>query len=213
MATIVGHELRNPLGAVTNAHYLLRQNLGDPTTVERYLAMAERELARASNLAEDLTVYMRDRDPVPVPVNLKDLVREVLEASPPPAGVAISDETDGLTLTADRSQVGQILTNLIGNAYQAMHDQGSLRLGAASDNGDVVITIQDSGEGMDPDLAAKVFEPFFTTRAEGTGLGLAIVRRLAEGHGGSVSIENAPQGGAVATVRLPLQPPAEAVST
>ncbi len=60
--------------------------------------------------------------------------------------------------------------------------------------------------------AAKVFDPFFTTRADGTGLGLAIVRRLAEGHGGSVSIGNGATGGTIFTVRLPLQPPVEAMS-
>ncbi len=128
MATIVGHELRNPLAAVTNAHYLIRQSLGNTTNTEKHLAMAERELARAAHLAEDLTAYMRDRAPVPVTLEVHELVREVLEASPPPPGIAVSDDTDSVVLTADRAQVGQILTNLVTNAYQAMHDSGSLRL-------------------------------------------------------------------------------------
>lgn len=211
MATIIGHELRNPLGAVTNAHYLVRQSLGDPTSAQRHLDMAERELSRAAHLAEDLTTYMRERAPVPVVLNLKDVVDEVLEACPPPPGVAVADDTTGITLTADRTQLAQILTNVVNNAYQAMHDQGSLRLAAAAENGTMVITAEDSGEGMDPVNADKVFEPFFTTKADGTGLGLAIVRRLAEGHGGSVSIENSPHGGAVVTVRIPLRPSTERV--
>jgi signal transduction histidine kinase len=212
MATIVGHELRNPLAAVTNAHYLIRQSLGDTTKTEKHLAMAERELARAAHLAEDLTAYMRDRAPVPVTLHVHELVREVLEASPPPPGIVVSDDTDSVTLTADRAQVGQILTNLVTNAYQAMHDSGSLRLTAATDNGTAVITVEDDGEGIDPETAAKAFEPFFTTRADGTGLGLAIVRRLAEGHGGSVSMGAGVAGGTVFTVRLPLEPPVEVMS-
>jgi signal transduction histidine kinase len=69
--------------------------------------------------------------------------------------------------------------------------------------------VEDSGEGIDQTLAERLFEPFFTTRSNGTGLGLAIVRRLTEGHGGRISIENGPSGGVVATVRLPIQPSRE----
>ena len=97
------------------------------------------------------------------------------------------------------------------NAYQAMPEGGTLRIEARTQGDIAVITIQDTGEGIDPDLVDQFFEPFFTTRSEGTGLGLAIVRRLIEAHGGQISIANAETGGAVVTVRLPLEPARELV--
>jgi signal transduction histidine kinase len=112
-------------------------------------------------------------------------------------------------LNADSKQVAQILTNLVDNAIQAMPDGGSLHISARTDGDTAVITVQDSGEGVDPDLVERFFEPFFTTRSDGTGLGLAIVRRLTEGHGGQISIENATSGGAIVTVRLPIEPTRE----
>jgi signal transduction histidine kinase len=209
MTTVVGHELRNPLGAVMNALYMLRRTLGDPVAAEPHLEAAERQTARAVSLAQDLTAYMREKEPELAPVDLRDVLSDVLEATPKPPDVVVVEDVGSFELSADTTQLEQILTNLINNAYQAMPDGGSLRITARAEGDTAIISVEDSGEGIDPTLAERLFEPFFTTKPNGTGLGLAIVRRLIEGHGGQISIENGERGGVVATVRLPIQPSRE----
>ncbi|HZU79496.1 MAG TPA: PAS domain S-box protein [Acidimicrobiales bacterium] len=205
MATIIGHELRNPLGAATNALFLIRQRLGsaDDQQLQRHLALLERETMRATALCEDLTSYMRQRDPVPVLFGLRSTLDAVFESTPPPTGVdAVLDAPD-LQAWADPDQFVQMLTNVLTNAYQAMPQGGTVHVRAYATDDELVIAVRDSGTGVDPDTAARLFEPFFTTKAAGTGLGLVIVRRLVEAHGGTVTLDNARAGGAVVTIRLP----------
>jgi signal transduction histidine kinase len=209
MTTVVGHELRNPLGAVMNALYMLRRSLGDPAAAEPHLAVAERQTARAVNLAQDLTAYMRERDPELAPMDLGEVLSDVLEVTPKPANVVVVEDVGAVELNADSKQIAQILTNLVDNAYQAMPEGGSLRIAARIEGNAAIITVEDSGEGIDQELVERFFEPFFTTRTDGTGLGLAIVRRLTEGHGGEISIQNGQAGGAIVTVRLPIEPSRE----
>jgi len=205
MATVIGHELRNPLGASTNGLFLVRSRLGayDDPELDGYLDLVERETSRAAALAEDLTAFMREREPVIVPLDLGAVVAEVLESTPPPPGIEVSAGDLGIEVQADRAQLVQMLTNLITNGYQAMPDGGLLRVTETESDGFVEITVEDSGVGIDPAVAERLLEPFFTTKPTGTGLGLAIVKRFAEGHDGTVSIEGGPTGGARVTIRLP----------
>jgi len=209
MATVIGHELRNPLGAAINSLFLARGRLidhGDPE-LDGYLNRVERETNRAVSLSEDLTAYMRERVPVIVPVDLGAVVAEVLESTSPPAGIEVDLGDLGVDVQADLAQLVQILTNLVTNAYQAMPDGGSLGITGSERDGLVEITVTDSGEGIDPADAVTLFDPFVTTKPTGTGLGLAIVKRFVEGHDGTISIENGPMGGARVTIRLPSTTP------
>ena len=203
MASVVSHELRNPLSAVVNDLYLLRRNVGDAMSAdgERYLNNAEREIYRAARLSEDLLTYTRERTPQCAPIDFSALVAEVLESTPPPTGIDVTVDSS-LSFDADPSLMGQVMTNLVTNAYQAMPQGGAVRLGAERHNGETVISVEDSGSGFDPDLAHQLFDPFFTTKDGGTGLGLAIVLRLVESHGGTVTIENVDHGGARVLVRM-----------
>ena len=207
MASTIGHELRNPLAAVINAHFMVRHTLGDTITpdIDRLLDMAERQTTRASTLADNLTAFVRQREPNPVPIDLGLVVDEVLEATPPPVGNRRGGGHPAPRCSeADGDQVTQVLANLIVNGFQAMPDGGTLRIGAS--------TRQRSRRhrrgrlperGVDAAALDRAFDPFFTTKASGTGLGLAIVSRIVEAHGGDVSLRNGPTGGAVVTVRLP----------
>jgi signal transduction histidine kinase len=209
MASTIGHELRNPLAAVINAHFMVRHTLGDTITpdVDRLLDMAERQTTRASTLADNLTAFVRQREPNPVPIDLGLVVNEVLESTPVPSGVEVTVDIPPLDLRADSDQVTQVVANLIENGFQAMPDGGTLRIGASTNNGHVVLDVADSGDGVDPAALDRAFDPFFTTKASGTGLGLAIVSRIVEAHGGDVSLRNGSSGGAVVTVRLPTGSP------
>ena len=205
MATVIGHELRNPLGAAINLLFLARGRLTehDDPELDGYLNRMEREVTRAATLSEDLTAYMRERVPAFEHLHVGALVAEVLESTPPPAGIGVSVADHGVEVEADRAQLVQMLTNLVTNAYQAMPDGGSLGVKASESNGFVEIMLEDSGAGIDPADAEHLLDPFVTTKVTGTGLGLAIVKRLAEGHDGSVTLENGPTVGARATIRLP----------
>jgi signal transduction histidine kinase len=213
MASTIGHELRNPLAAVINAHFMVRHTLGDTITpdVDRLLVMAERQTTRAATLADNLTAFVRQREPDPVPIDLGAVVDEVLEATPAPPGIEVAVHVPPLVVRADSDQFTQVLANLIVNGFQAMPDGGTLRIEASRQNGHVVLDIADSGEGVDAAALEKVFDPFFTTKASGTGLGLAIVSRIVEAHGGDVSLKNGEAGGAVVTVRLPIESALEPV--
>jgi signal transduction histidine kinase len=206
MASTIGHELRNPLAAVINAHFMLRHSLGAAVTddIDRHLVMAERQTARAATLADNLTTFVRHRQPTPVPLELSAVVDEVLAATPPPSGIEVTVDIPPLVIQADSDQFTQVLANLIVNGFQAMPDGGTLHIEGSVDHTDMVLTITDSGMGIDAGTEERVFDPFFTTKASGTGLGLAVVRRIAEAHGGSVEARNGERGGAVFTLFLPM---------
>jgi signal transduction histidine kinase len=205
MATMIGHELRNPLGAALNGLYLVRTTIRQPIPpdVDSYLTMTENQTGRAATLADDLTAYMRESDPDLVDVPFGDVADEVLEATPAPDGVDVAVAGRQVAVRADRLQLVQVLTNLVSNAYQVMPEGGSLRLSASANGEGSTLTVEDSGAGIAADQMDRLFDPFFTTRHDGTGLGLAIVRRLVEAHGGEVTASNRPGGGASFEIRLP----------
>jgi signal transduction histidine kinase len=205
MASVIGHELRNPLAAVTNSLFIVRNDLGQDVSpmTEKYLSVAERETSKAATLADDLTAFVRPREMKTSEMQLSDLLQEVLTATPHPDNVNVIVEVGSVDLVGDRDQLAEVLTNLVTNAYQAMPDGGTLRLSGSSQDGRVTIVVADSGDGVDHKAMGHVFEPFFTTKNTGTGLGLAIVQRLVQAHHGEITLDNVPGGGVRATVTLP----------
>ena len=103
------------------------------------------------------------------------------------------------------NQLTQVFLNLVVNAAQAISGRGLIRLGIAREGQKAVVTIRDTGRGIATENLAKMFTPFFTTKAsgEGTGLGLYVSRGIVEAHGGAIRADNHPEGGAVFTVELP----------
>ncbi|HZU78854.1 MAG TPA: PAS domain S-box protein, partial [Acidimicrobiales bacterium] len=131
MASVVSHEIRNPIGAITNALFLIRHALGTvPPELERQLALAEREAANATSIAEDLVAFARPRRPQMQSIALLSAVREVLEVLPPPAGVEVRIEDLDQTVVADRVHLTELFANLVANAYDAMPDGGRLTVTA-----------------------------------------------------------------------------------
>jgi signal transduction histidine kinase len=208
LASAVGHELRNPLGVITNAHYLLRARIDEQgdERLSRQLTTAEREVTAATLIVGDLLDYARAREPVTAPVDMHDLLDEVLGVAPPPAGITISreDQVPCPPALGDRDQLRQVFLNLITNAYEAMPEQvGTLTIGLRSTGQRVQSTVSDSGTGMDAETLERLFEPFYTRKARGIGLGLAVTWRIVNAHDGTISVESASGSGSTFTVDLP----------
>jgi signal transduction histidine kinase len=208
LASAVGHELRNPLGVITNAHYLLRSQLEqqDANGLVRHLATAEREVGTATLIVSDLLDFARAREPLTAPVDVPELIDEINGVVPPPPGISISrdDAPDAPPALADRDQLRQVLLNLLTNAYEAMPEGGTVSFSVRETGGRLEIRVVDSGIGMDEETAARVFEPFFTRKARGIGLGLAVTKRIVDSHGGTISVVTSPGGGSTFTVDLPV---------
>jgi signal transduction histidine kinase len=206
VAAAVGHELRNPLGVLTNALYLIGVGTPGDAKVARHLATAEREVAAAASIVDSLLDFAREREPVTAPVDLADLLDESLSVAVPPEGIAIIRVgVDGVPpVLADRQQLRQVLLNLLTNAYESIDDGGgAVTIEAREQSEDVVIRVSDSGPGMDEETASHVFEPFFTRKAKGIGLGLPVTKRIVEKHGGTIAAESVPGEGATFVLTLP----------
>jgi signal transduction histidine kinase len=207
LASAVGHELRNPLGVITNAHYLLRSQIEQHggEGMARHLATAEREVGAATLIVGDLLDFARAREPVTAPVSVSELIDEVEGVIPAPRGVTVSrnDIAGCPPALADRDQLRQVLLNLLTNAFEAMPDGGQVTVSVGESGGRVQVTVADTGVGMDDEVAARVFEPFYTRKARGIGLGLAVTKRIVDSHGGTISVQSSPGAGSTFTVDLP----------
>ncbi|MGH9002387.1 MAG: sensor histidine kinase, partial [Acidimicrobiia bacterium] len=206
LASAMGHELRNPLGVLSNVVYLLATKLGrEDVWLDRQLRTAEREVGAATLIVSDLLEFARPREPIFGEVDLPTLVDEVLSVAPAPTGVRLARRwpEDLPALRADRDQLRQVLLNLVTNAYDAMADGGLLALEAQHQGESVVLTVGDTGTGIDPQTRARLFEPFFTTKAKGIGLGLAVTHRIVEAHGGSIDVRSQAGSGAAFHLSLP----------
>ena len=208
LSSAVGHELRNPLGVLSNVVYLLSTKLGrDDPWLDRQLRTAEREVGAATLIVSDLLEYAKPREPIFVEVDLATLLDEVLAVAPPPDSIRVArgEWAPGLpAVRGDRDQLRQVLLNLVTNAYDAMPDGGLLAITGSAVGEAVHLTVGDTGIGMGEDTRARIFEPFFTTKAKGIGLGLAVTHRIVDAHGGSIAVTSHPGSGS--SFLLALQP-------
>jgi signal transduction histidine kinase len=202
----VGHELRNPLGVISNAVYFLQMVLSDADeTTQEYLRIINSEVHNAEKIVSDLLDFSRTRPAEREEAAVSELVAKVLERQPPPENVDVTTgiASDLPAVSVDPRQIGQVLTNLVTNAFQAMPDGGELSISARAEEGYVHLSVTDTGYGISPEDMNKIFEPLFTTRARGIGLGLAVSKNLAEVNGGSIQVESREGQGSTFTVALP----------
>jgi GAF domain-containing protein len=205
----VGHELRNPLGAIGNAVYYLRMRLGggDDMKVQKHLAILETEVRRANKIVTDLLDFSRVKQPRRAPAQLNAIIRDILARQPRPSSVKLElDLIESLPpILVDLDQVGQVFLNLVINAIEAMPDGGSLTIRTRSTSDAVVASVSDTGIGIPPENLEKIFQPLFTTKTKGIGLGLAVSRQLIDANGGALSVESQIGKGSTFTAIFPIE--------
>jgi signal transduction histidine kinase len=215
-AAEVAHEVRNPLTAIRGAVQLLQHRLdkgADPASLREYLALIDAEVERLDGVVADYHALARKGSDRVERASIARLVRDLVDLHGPllPARVRVeTDLADGLPpVRADAARLRQALLNLVRNAVAAMPEGGTLRLRAALDPTArppaVRLDVEDTGVGIAPEDLARIFQPLYTKRTGGSGLGLAVTKRIAEEHGGSVTVRSVPGRGSTFTLLLPTE--------
>ena len=215
LAARMAHEIRNPLAAMSGSVQLLADHGAVAENDQRLLAIILRETDRLNALITSFLTYARPVSPHKERISLGGLVDEVrllVSSDRRFSGIAITAQVpEEMTISADQNQLRQVLINLLNNAAEAMPEGGRVEISAhlgGSEGGDrveqrAVITVSDSGSGITDEVAAHLFEPFWTTKSDGCGLGLAITYRIIEEHGGTITAESPPWGGCRISISLP----------
>lgn len=220
VARRLAHEIKNPLTPIQLSAERLQMKLAGKldTTDAAMLARATRtivdQVQAMKNMVNDFRDYARLPPPVPKLLDLNALVGEVLELyADGPIGVIASLAPNMPPVMADANQIRQVLHNLIKNAGEAMADAKvgaggtAIEVTTAATDSMAALVVSDHGHGFPPEILARAFEPYVTTKAKGTGLGLAIVKKIADDHGGTIRLANRAGGGAEVTLLLPLHRP------
>jgi PAS domain S-box-containing protein len=204
----VGHELRNPLGVITNAIYFLQMVLPDADErVKEYLNLIASRVDEAEKIVSDLLNLSRIKPTAKESVAVSTLVAETLRRHPPSEQVVVATNlaSDLPAVFVDAQQIGQVLSNLVTNAYQSIPQGGQVTITAQANASEVKLSVIDTGVGMPPEAMAKIFEPLYTTKAKGIGLGLAVSKNLVEVNGGKIEVESVEGQGSIFSIILPIK--------
>jgi PAS domain S-box-containing protein len=213
LASGVGHELRNPLGAIKNAVFYVRRKIAgselsatEPKVLE-FLDIIDGEVGSANKVITDLLGLSRVAKPTVSPVNIGGVIEDALEHVTMPENVKLTKDIDpGLPrVLVDADQIRQVFINIIINAIEAMPEGGRLKIRAISKAEFVSIEFADTGGGIPASSMDKIFDPLFTTKAKGIGLGLAMCKSISERHGGDIAVKSNEGKGATFSVSLPVQ--------
>jgi two-component system, NtrC family, sensor histidine kinase HydH len=215
MTAGLSHEIRNPLNAAALQLSVLErrvQKLGkdvQPPLLEP-LHLVRDEIRRLDHILEDFLQFARPREFQPRPVEVSTVLTKVLdllEGEAERRQVGLERDFEAVPPVAgDEERLRQVVMNLALNALDAVGRAGTVRVSCRleePDARDVAIYVDDSGPGVPAHVRDRLFEPFFTTKAQGSGLGLSIVHAIVTQHGGTITIEDAPDGGARFALRLP----------
>ncbi|MCX7179611.1 MAG: ATP-binding protein [Proteobacteria bacterium] len=211
MAAQLAHQLRTPLSAAL----LYTANLENPDMPEATrISIAQKAVGRLKHLErliQDMLLFARGEVLGRELIDLPELLQELRQTIEPLARMRevvfqVDESPDGPALQGNRKAIVGALTNLLENALQAasLQSAGTVRLAVGRAGEALAFTIADNGPGMAATVVARLFEPFFTTRAEGTGLGLAIARGVARAHGGNIEVSSVLGVGTEFVVTLPL---------
>lgn len=196
----VAHEVRNPLGVIRASVQLLEDAQCDPSRISEAAEVIKQEIDRLDRVIKALLDFGRPSKPTLLHTDLNSVLEDVVLftnrfAKQSGVHIALDPAEDLPPVNGDPDQLKQVFLNLVTNAVQAMGDSGGDIVIATADEGDyVTIAVRDNGPGISAEDLPKVFDPFFTKRAEGTGLGLTIVHRIIDEHDGHIEVESTPDG-------------------
>lgn len=209
MAASLAHQLRTPLAtALLYSANLCQPDLDDAARV-RFAGKTAAQLKRLERLIQEVLLFARGesigRDTIPVWQLLADAAQTVEPLfADRKVAFRVNCTADGVVVTGSRKALAGALVNLLENALQACTVDGKVTLGASVADGALLLAVRDSGVGISPEIQARVFEPFFTTRGQGTGLGLAIALGVARAHGGTIKVSSLPEDGSEFVIMLPV---------
>lgn len=216
----LAHELNEPLANILGFAQLLAK---DETLSKQAVQDTDKIVAaslHAREVISKLLVFARQKTPARKPLHINMVVEDglyFLKSRCAKAGIELSCDlqSDLPEITADRSQLDQVLTNLVVNSVQAMPQGGRLTITTGRDGDQILLSVEDTGTGMSEDVLKRIFDPFFTTKDvdEGTGLGLSVVHGIVASHGGTIEVESKTGCGTKFLIRLPWQSEAESRSS
>jgi PAS domain S-box-containing protein len=215
LAGAVAHDFNNILTAIAGYADLARSNLADPPALLRALTAIEDAAEAGSSLSKQLLAFSRREPRMAELTQLNDAVRatmSLLERLIPASIEVLLELTEPLPeIVADAGQLGQVVLNLTLNARDAMPAGGRLTIATEAVPGGVALVVADTGVGMSPEIRARAFDHFFTTKEpdRGTGLGLSTVLEIVEQSSGTVELDSAPDAGTTVRITLPAAVEAE----
>ncbi len=212
----LAHEIKNPLSTIRLNMELLVEELGDAASPHDRRALAkvevmQRECQRLQDLLDDFLNFAKVRTVDRVPTDLNQQIEQVLafyEPQAAEAGIEVIQYLDPELprVELDPETFHRALLNLVLNAQQAMPGGGQLVVRTTEDGAHAVLYLIDTGCGMDPRTASRIFDTFFSTKSGGSGLGLPTTKKIIEAHGGEILVESAVGRGTKFTIRLPVPP-------
>ena len=212
-AGMVGHDIRNPLQAMTSDIYLAKTELAstaeseEKNNIQESLTEIEKNIDYVNKIVQDLQDYARPLNPNPGETDLRLIIEKMIQKNniPKNINVSVNVEDEAKKVVADADYLNRILYNLVINAVQAMPKGGKLAIYVYKEANDVVISVKDTGVGIPKEIQGKMFTAMFTTKSKGQGFGLPVVKRMTESLGGTVSFESQEGKGTTFTLRLPPQ--------
>ncbi len=213
LGAVVAHEVRNPLGAIKGFAQLAAARFSEDDPAHGDMETIIEECNRLDRLVGSLLAYARTPAPVPARVDVRTVVERAVQLARPraeEAHVALTHQApaEPVVGSVDAEQLTQAVLNVLINGIEAAAPGGRVEVYLAlTSRGKFSVWVDDSGPGFPEHLREVAFEAFVTSKVQGTGLGLAITRRIVEAHGGTLSLETAPLGGARVRITLPRKPP------
>jgi signal transduction histidine kinase len=212
LAASVAHEIRNPLSAIKMWLFSIRRATGNAELEPKFDIISE-EVQRLERIVRDFLQFSRPPEINASPQSLAAMLNEtlqLLQLKLDDANIRVEQQISPALpdVLADPEQIRQVYLNVVNNALQAMPQGGPVEVAAARETWQgqpfVKVSIADHGGGLPPEIQARLFEPFFSTKDEGTGLGLCIAARIMERHGGRLTLESTSDHGTTFAVWLPV---------
>lgn len=212
VASMVGHDLRNPLTGIAGATYYLKKKLylKADKTIKEMLTLIEENIEYSNKIISDLLDYSREIKLELKETTSKSILKEALSLVEIPKYIHVLDITeDKPRIIVDIEKMKRVFINIIKNAIDTMPNGGTLTIKSSKKAGNLDITFTDTGVGVPKNVLEKIWTPFFTTKAKGMGLGLPICKRIVEAHRGSISAESIIGKGTTFTLTIPAVPKSE----
>ncbi|MCW3983333.1 MAG: PAS domain S-box protein [Candidatus Bathyarchaeota archaeon] len=208
LASMIGHDLRNPLTGIKNSTYLLKKKIPQLPLeqTKEMLDIIDKCVNYSNKIINDLLDYSKEMALIKDEESPKRLLQDSLSMLDIPQKILVKNNLkDNPTIKVDRDKIKRVFINLIKNAVDAMPEGGKITVNSRELKDALEISISDTGPGIDEEIMPKLFTPLFTTKAQGMGFGLAICKRVVEAHNGTITVTTAKGKGTTFTLTFPIE--------